>query len=74
VSPTGLEDKQRPDFRQAWHRVLVYFGLADNPPSSGAAPQQDTTSARLRALEQRADEQAREITALREELDRLGGR
>jgi hypothetical protein len=70
VARTGLEHD---DGRSgAWHRVLVYFGLADSDDL--AKPPHEQTAARLSALEQRVDENAREIAALRGELDRLRSR
>ena len=67
MARTGLEND---DGRSgAWHRTLVYLGLVDT--SELTEPPHEDTAARLRALEQRVDENTREITALREELDRL---
>ena len=67
MARTGLEND---DGRSgAWHRALVYFGLVDS--DNLTAPPHEETAARLRALEQRVDENTREITLLREEVDRL---
>ena len=73
MARTGLEDKDR---RQgAWHRTLVYFGLADGDDEiEAAAEPADGTTEQLRALERRVDEHAREIDALRRETERLRSR
>jgi hypothetical protein len=68
VPRTGLEDERRSG---AWHRTLVYFGLADRSDPEAAATLHEDTEARLRALEQRVEENRREVNALREEIDRL---
>jgi hypothetical protein len=69
VARTGLENDDRRS--GAWHRTLVYFGLADSNDAAATTTQHEHTAGRLRALDQRVDENTREIKALREEIDRL---
>jgi hypothetical protein len=70
VVRTGREIDDGPS--GASHRALVYFGLVDSGDLK--APPHEATTARLRALDQRDDKHTREITTLREELDRLRSR